>query len=183
VPVICVNFIDRNLARLIRRSVKIHVSYDSIHLHVDLSSQRFVTLDGTTGESSPDPFRRGVLHVPGGRWSIQGVANLKNLPRHPCETLSLLLRLRWKYGRHLYRAREPEAAVISGHEAGGQLSLTTLVENFPGFRKESMTGPGGEHQAAGHPLRRGVHARRRDRLPISRSARSASMWKASGSRR
>jgi thioredoxin reductase (NADPH) len=34
----------------------------------------------------------------------------------------------------IYSARANlEPLVISGHEAGGQLSLTTLVENFPGF--------------------------------------------------
>ncbi|MCP5119380.1 MAG: thioredoxin-disulfide reductase [bacterium] len=41
----------------------------------------------------------------------------------------------------IYSARANlEPMVISGHEPGGQLSLTTLVENFPGF-VEGVDGP------------------------------------------
>ncbi len=50
------------------------------------------------------------------------------------------VRLRRKYGCHLCGRARLQPLVVGGHEAGGQLSLTSLVENFPGF-PQGIAGP------------------------------------------
>ena len=68
----------------------------------------------------------------------------------------------------IYAARANlKPLVIGGHEAGGQLSLTTLVENFPGFR-EGINGPDLVENMK-------VQAQH-----FSPGGRSASTWKANG---
>ena len=64
--------------------------------------------------------------------------------------------------------------VIEGIEKGGQLMLTTAVDNYPGFR-DGIMGPDlmEEMRVQAEPLRRGRSSRATSPRSISRSGRSA----------
>ena len=54
----------------------------------------------------------------------------------------------------IYTARaDLRPLLITGNELGGQIALTTEVENFPGFEGDPGAGAGGADAAAGRAVR------------------------------
>jgi thioredoxin reductase (NADPH) len=86
-----------------------------------------------------------------------------------CATSSSSVRAGRPDGALYTGARQPQAAVIEGLEAGGQLMMTTLVENWPGYRN-GIDGPGadGGDARAGRALRRRDHPRQVTDVDVSR---------------
>src|SRR5512138_608371 len=71
----------------------------------------------------------------------------------------------------IYTARANLAPlVIEGHEAGGQLTLTTLVENFPGF-PDGLMGPALIQAMRQQAERFGAEFRRGDATALDASSR------------
>ncbi|MBI4022840.1 thioredoxin-disulfide reductase [Candidatus Berkelbacteria bacterium] len=75
----------------------------------------------------------------------------------------------------LYAARaELKPLVLGGVEAGGQLMLTTAVENFPGF--ESIQGPELMQKLTAHAQKFGAEVIRKNATRIDFGARPFKIW-------
>src|SRR5438270_660504 len=97
------------------------------------------TLPGLTPRPLPGPSARS--RPPGSLETISKVMNLMDAMENSVRDTVILGTGCAGLTAAIYAARANlRPLVVDGHEPGGQLSLTTLVENFPGF-PEGIQGP------------------------------------------
>src|ERR1700749_690068 len=130
----------RTRAHLSRSSIRRQTLWPAIARRWDCGRLSAQTLPGSIQSPKPAPRQRRNQRTPSNETKSK-VMNLMDAVENSVRDTVILGTGCSGLTAAIYAARANlKPLVIEGHQPGGQLSLTTLVENFPGF-PEGIQGP------------------------------------------